>query len=174
MDNFLDGEDETWLDGGRSEARRPEDRARDQDDQRRALDSELESFLASGDSAEEPTDSAETGVAEDYVTRGSSLLDRTAHSVFGEQPSRRRDRQYRLPPRRGRRAKDGSRHRYETDEDGRWLHNAEVKQREGRNAYDEGRSGMRAWADESRRPKRRKTQAELDQELEQFSREADC
>jgi len=151
------------------------------EDKRRLLDAELDAFLAGGEdtgldllSADQDT---RVGSSQSLLARTrprssrsrsprrSSLLERTR----SQSPVRRDG--------RGRRERPST--KYEVGEDGRWLHNAEVVERRRRvEKFDSRRFGMRAWNDEisQRSPKiqnPRKTQEDLDRELEEFGRQAD-
>ncbi|KAF8511181.1 hypothetical protein JB92DRAFT_2935896 [Gautieria morchelliformis] len=141
-----------------SAIRRAEDRSKIEEQERRMLDHELDSFLANGSVAT-------------VANPGPSLLERTTGTGMSDESRLPRDRSRRPKalPRRGRRkGQDNAASTYRTDADGRWLHNAEIPSRRERD-YDESGFGMRAWSSEqTRQPKDRKTQEELDRELDQL------
>ncbi|KIJ26973.1 hypothetical protein M422DRAFT_785054 [Sphaerobolus stellatus SS14] len=183
--------------GNRMGGRRSNKRGFNDEDKRRMLDQELDAFLAAGETEditptladqemeEEPSqpsllERTRSSRSRSPVRRnGGSLLERTQRSSRSRSPIRRGT----ATSRRGRRERNET--RYQTDEGGRWLHNAEVVQRRRRvEEYDSRSFGMRAWTDGTvpapapaparRSSKRgRTTQEELDRELEEFNRQAD-
>jgi hypothetical protein len=148
-----------------SAIRRPEDRSKNQEQERRILDYELDSFLANGDVETVANPAGST------TSQGPSLLERTTGTGMSNESRLPRDRSRRIKalPRRGRRkGQDDAASTYRTDANGRWLHNAEIAGRRERD-YDESGFGMRAWSsEETQQPKIRKTQEELDRELDQL------
>lgn len=142
------------------------DRLQIQDEERLLLDYQLDSFLANGSAA------AENSAEDNTNSQGRSLLERTAQTgtAIESRMPRDRNRQTKaLPTRNRRKGRDDAVSTYRTDADGRWLHNAEIRGRGRRDYDDEGGFGMRAWSSERRRqPKGRKSQEELDRELDQL------
>lgn len=161
---------------GTQRPKRPEDRMQMEEEQRRLLDYELDSFLATGGVPDATMDPAESNVEDNTMSQGPSLVERTRTDT--SKRSRDRNRHMKRLPRRDRRKEhDDTESRYRTDVNGRWLHNSEVyRSRRRRDDYDEGGFGMRAWSDERQarqQPKIQKTHEELDRELDQLSKETD-
>jgi len=149
-------------------------RRRNEEERRRCLDDELDTFLASGGD-NLVLENVETSQEGGELSSRPSLLERTRRTSRSRSPRRRRDaKSLKRPDLRSDRENP---RRYQTDSDGRWLHNAEVAQmRRRRTDYDAEVSGMRAWDDERAMPRRkqkraRKTQDDLDRELEEFGRQ---
>ncbi|KAF8529261.1 hypothetical protein BU17DRAFT_80462 [Hysterangium stoloniferum] len=150
-------------------------RKRNEDERRRRLDHELDAFLAGGDD-DLVLENVEAGQEDGELLSRPSLLERTRRTSRSRSPRRRREaKALKRPDIRSDR--DNPRRQYQTDSDGRWLHNAEVAQmRRRRTDYDAEVFGMRAWDDERAVPRRkqkkaRKTQDDLDRELEAFGRQ---
>ncbi|KAF8583960.1 hypothetical protein K439DRAFT_1180838 [Ramaria rubella] len=179
LDVFLVGDSHSTSRGEpqANKTRRPEDRLQVQEEKRRILDYELDSFLARGGDIEDAdllNNAGEEGKEGSATAQGPSLLERTTGTTSRSRSPRDHTRQVRSLPRRARRGGQDSITRYETDADGRWLHNEEVTQRRRNDGFDEDGFGMRAWSnerDQSRRSKLRKTQEELDRELDRLWQE---
>lgn len=176
LDEFLKDDEEQQTNvrkGGRRGSRASRNRPQTVEERQLLLDIELDNILA-GNDIEEAINTGEEAP-------GPSLLERTRSQLPRRQrrPSRverpRRSSRSRSPSHRDQdKTEDGGNGReYQTDENGRWLHNAEVTERKRRvSHFDPGRFGMRAWNDDPPRrlPKKtRKTQEELDKELEEFT-----
>lgn len=154
--------------------RQPVDLLQVQEEKRRILDEELDSFLANESTTDMTFEPPDSNVESTTASQGPSLLERTARASpsRARSPLERNRHGQRLSRSSRRKGQDESGPKtYQTDANGRWLHNAEVfNRRKRRNDYnDEGGFGMRAWSDERpRQPRNRKTQAELDRELDQM------
>jgi hypothetical protein len=155
---------------GRQPNRRSRSFTQTADEKRHLLDMQLDAFLAE-DNVEEVVE-----IQRPRRSSRSSSPHRNAASSLIERTRRRS-----TSPISGNRTKKRKGHPkelsttiYQTDEDGRWLHNAEVKARKRSiTNFDPGQFGMRAWTDElpRRAPERKahKTQHELDKELEDYT-----